>query len=60
MAGRTLAWCARQLGRSIEMFLCTYSKWIDGAADDREMEALESAISSRDSPKTRVTRKISL
>ena len=41
MAGRTPAWCAKQLGHSIEMFLRTYSKWIDGDQDDREVAALE-------------------
>jgi len=45
MAGRTPAWCAKQLGHSVEVFLRTYSKWIEGDADDREMAALESAIS---------------
>lgn len=27
------AWCAKQLGHSVEMFLKTYAKWIDGARD---------------------------
>lgn len=44
MAGRTPAWCAKQLGHSVEVFLRTYSKWIEGDADDREMAALESTI----------------
>ncbi|AIV73967.1 putative phage integrase [Burkholderia pseudomallei] len=30
MAGMTPAFCAKQLGHSVEMFLTTYSKWIDG------------------------------
>jgi integrase len=42
MAGRTPAWCAKQLGHSIEMFLGTYSKWIDGDQDARELAGLES------------------
>lgn len=42
MAKRTPAWCAKQLGHSIEMFLSTYSKWIDGDQDDREIAGLES------------------
>ncbi len=42
MARRTPAWCAKQLGHSIEMFLGTYSKWIDGDQDDREVAGLES------------------
>lgn len=29
MAGMTPAFCAKQLGHSVEMFLTTYSKWID-------------------------------
>lgn len=42
MAGRTPAWCAKQMGHSVEMFLKTYSKWIDGDQDNREMAGLES------------------
>ncbi|KGS55144.1 putative phage integrase [Burkholderia pseudomallei MSHR5613] len=30
MAGMTPAFCAKQLDHSVEMFLTTYSKWIDG------------------------------
>ncbi|VBC91783.1 Bbp50 [Burkholderia pseudomallei] len=30
MAGMTPAFCAKQLGHSVEMFLTTYSKWIEG------------------------------
>lgn len=44
MAGMTPAFCARQLGHSVEVFLRTYSKWIDGQRDDLEMSRLESAI----------------
>jgi integrase len=44
MAGRTPAWCAKQLGHSVEVFLRTYSKWIEGDADDREMAELEKSI----------------
>ncbi len=46
MAGMTPAFCAKQLGHSVEMFLTTYSKWIDGSQNDIEMRRLESAISS--------------
>jgi integrase len=46
MAGMTPAFCAKQLGHSVEMFLTTYSKWIDGEQDDLEMSRLESAFSS--------------
>lgn len=45
MAGMTPAFCAKQLGHSVEMFLRTYSKWIDGAQNDLEMQRLESALS---------------
>jgi integrase len=31
MAGCNPAWCAAQLGHSVEMFLRTYSRWITGA-----------------------------
>lgn len=44
MAGMTPAFCARQLGHSVEMFLRTYSKWIDGQRDDLEMARLESTL----------------
>lgn len=44
MAGMTPAFCAKQLGHSIEMFLRTYSKWLDGAQNDLEMNRLESAL----------------
>ena len=49
MAGMTPAFCARQLGHSIEVFLRTYSKWIDGQQDDLEMARLEAGL-SRDYP----------
>ncbi len=44
MNGRKPAWCAKQLGHSVEVFLRTYSKWLEGDADDREMAALEESI----------------
>jgi integrase len=44
MAGMTPAFCARQLGHSIEMFLRTYSKWLDGAQNDLEMARLEQSL----------------
>jgi integrase len=44
MAGMTPAFCAKQLGHSVEMFLKTYSKWIDGDQDSVEMARLEGAI----------------
>jgi integrase len=45
MAGMNPAFCARQLGHSVEVFLSTYATWIDGARNDAEMTRLEAAIS---------------
>ena len=36
MAGMNHLFCAKQLGHSVEMLLRTYSKWIDGAQNDRK------------------------
>lgn len=47
MAGMTPAFCAKQLGHSVEMFLKTYAKWIDGDRNDLEMARLEAAISPK-------------
>lgn len=44
MAGRTPAWCAKQLGHSVELFLRTYARWIDGDQDDREVGAINDWI----------------
>ncbi|MFY2598722.1 tyrosine-type recombinase/integrase [Achromobacter xylosoxidans] len=44
MAGMRPAFCAKQMGHSIQVFLTTYAKWLDGAHDDLEMARLESAI----------------
>ncbi|BAN25861.1 site-specific integrase [Caballeronia insecticola] len=44
MAGMTPAFCARQLGHTVEMFLRTYAKWIDGSQNDLEMALLEDAM----------------
>jgi integrase len=41
MAKRTPAWCADQLGHSVEMFLRIYSKWIETDQDEREVNAFE-------------------
>lgn len=46
MAGMTPAFCARQMGHSVEVFLRTYSKWIDGQQDDLEMARLERNLSA--------------
>lgn len=45
MAGMTPAFCARQMGHSVEQFLRTYSKWIDGGRNDVEMGKLEALLS---------------
>lgn len=44
MAGMAPAFCARQLGHSVEQFLRTYSKWIDGAQSQVEMAKLETVF----------------
>jgi len=44
MAGMTPAFCARQLGHSVEVFLRTYTKWLDGEQNDMEMARLEATI----------------
>lgn len=50
MAGMTPAFCAKQLGHSVEMFLRTYSKWLNGEQDALEMQRLEMALSSPNLP----------
>jgi integrase len=44
MASMTPAFCAKQLGHSVEMFLRTYAKWIDGGQNALEMGRLEAAL----------------
>ena len=44
MAGVTPAYAARQMGHSVEMFLTTYAKWIDGAANATEQAKLEAFV----------------
>jgi integrase len=44
MAGMTPAFCAGQMGHSVEIFLGTYSKWIPGAGDQVEMAKLEQRL----------------
>ncbi|MEM5384185.1 DUF3596 domain-containing protein [Paraburkholderia phymatum] len=53
MAGMTPAFCAKQLGHSVEMFLRTYAKWVDGNQNDVEMARLENSIMSPASPQKR-------
>jgi integrase len=49
MAGMRPAFCAGQMGHSVEMFLRTYAKWLPGAGDAAEMAKLESSITSESS-----------
>ena len=56
MAGMTPAFCAKQLGHSVEIFLRTYSKWIDGEQNDLEMQRLEAALSPAYPQKTEKAR----
>jgi integrase len=49
-AGMRPAYCAKQLGHSIEMFLGTYTRWIDGELDGAEMARLEASIVPKVSP----------
>ena len=53
MAGMTPVFCAKQLGHSVEIFLTTYSKWVDGEQNELEMARLENAISSPEPPQRR-------
>lgn len=51
MAGMNPAFCAKQLGHDVKVFLTTYAKWIDGDASDREMALLEQTIAPASSSK---------
>lgn len=44
MAGVAPAYAARQLGHSVEQFLRTYSKWLDGGQNAIEMAKLETLM----------------
>lgn len=46
MAGLKPAFCAGQMGHSVEMFHRVYSKWIPGAGDAAEMAKLNSSLKS--------------
>lgn len=45
MAGMSPAFGARQMGHSVEMFLRTYARWIDGGQNALEMGKLETMLS---------------
>ena len=51
MAGMNHSFCAKQLGHSVDQFQRTYTKWIDGEQNDREMDRLEMAIKNLIRPK---------
>ncbi len=56
MTGMRPAFCAKQLGHSVEMFLRTYTNWIDGGQNTLEMARLEADLApdlSRIYPKKR-------
>jgi integrase len=47
MGGAKPAWAAGQMGHSVQQFLDTYAKWIDGGENDVEMAKLEAFIAPR-------------
>jgi len=57
MAGMKPAFCAKQLGHSVEVFLRTYAKWMDGDENDAEMARLETALSPDSPGKRKYSRK---
>lgn len=50
MAGMNHSFCAGLLGHSVDIFQRTYSKWIDGEQNEREMDRWEAAVGE---PKTK-------
>jgi integrase len=44
MAGMNPAFCASQMGHSVEIFLSTYAKWAHGSRDDSEMQRFEDSL----------------
>lgn len=44
MVGMNPAFCAKQLGHSVEMFHQHYAKWLDGDQNDMEMARLETSL----------------
>lgn len=53
MAGMNPAFCAEQMGHSVEMFLKTYARWLHGDQNNREMARLENAIGPAMAPETK-------
>lgn len=52
MAGVAPAFAAKQMGHSIQMFLSTYARWIDGQANDLEMDKLEGLLGRAETKKS--------
>lgn len=52
MAGMKPAFCAGQMGHSVDMFLRTYAKWLPGAGDLAEMALLEQQLAAAARDKT--------
>jgi integrase len=51
MAGMNPAYVSRQMGhKNAKMFFEVYSKWIDGAANDRERAKMDAMLSTRQAP----------
>jgi integrase len=44
MSGARSAWCAKQMGHDIKVFLTDYARWLDGGHDDAELARVESFI----------------
>jgi len=53
MADLKVAMAAKQMGHSIEVFLRTYAKWIDGEQNEREIDKLEASFTSLNLPQTK-------
>lgn len=54
MAGMNPAFCAKQLGHSVEMFHKTYARWLDGDQNDREMARLETTLLAPEWPRDKI------
>lgn len=54
MAGMNPAFCAKQLGHSVEMFHKHYARWLDGDQNDLEMARLESALLAPERPRDKI------
>lgn len=50
MAGLAPAYCARQLGHAVELFLSTYAKWLDGRDNANQRARLEAFLAGPVAP----------